>query len=158
MAALRIRLANFNPRTPRGVRQDLAQRLPWAVSFQSTHPSWGATGNIAKARVQNGYFNPRTPRGVRRQPELITSSATNFNPCTPRGVRLQFWTDKQPQAHFNPRTPRGVRRKIQPRLDHGPLISIHAPLVGCDSFAFSVDKDSWISIHAPLVGCDFAAA
>ena len=34
-------------------------------------------------------------------------------------------------------------------------ISIHAPIVGCDSMAMKTDTDLCnISIHAPIVGCD----
>ena len=34
------------------------------------------------------------------------------------------------------------------------MISIHAPIVGCDVMEPSIDKDMNISIHAPIVGCD----
>ena len=37
------------------------------------------------------------------------------------------------------------------------LISIHAPIVGCDAVNNEKDGfDSVISIHAPIVGCDLA--
>ena len=34
------------------------------------------------------------------------------------------------------------------------LISIHAPLAGCDWWLANCDLDMTISIHAPLAGCD----
>ena len=36
------------------------------------------------------------------------------------------------------------------------LISIHAPLAGCDSAIKKMAADAMISIHAPLAGCDLA--
>ena len=80
-------------------------------------------------------------------------------------------------ANFNPRTPCGVRRFAHPENTPFGIISIHAPLAGCDHA-----RDLWlrhrddfnprtpcgvrladdvqhhlrdaISIHAPLAGCD----
>ena len=40
------------------------------------------------------------------------------------------------------------------RLLLQPLISIHAPIVGCDEDSAGVEMDIQISIHAPIVGCD----
>ena len=39
-------------------------------------------------------------------------------------------------------------------LDHACKISIHAPLAGCDTGIWYGIKDKVISIHAPLAGCD----
>ena len=36
------------------------------------------------------------------------------------------------------------------------MISIHAPIVGCDHGTFAVFTGYHISIHAPIVGCDIA--
>ncbi len=55
---------------------------------------------------------------------------------------------------FNPRTPCGVRRGGWGQHPHPPIISIHAPLAGCDLFVDLFDNSSLISIHAPLAGCD----
>ena len=102
---------NFNPRTPRGVRHVLIDKVfcinlisihaplvgcDYGIKsvyqdgglFQSTHPSWGATPSWMRGRSGSLYFNPRTPRGVRPH---TTSRFTTFQ-----------------------------------------TISIHAPLVGCD--------------------------
>ena len=56
---------------------------------------------------------------------------------------------------FNPRTHRGVRHWLIITHQTATIISIHAPIVGCD-----IDKPNIIfnclviSIHAPIVGCD----
>ena len=79
-------------------------------------------------------------------------------------------------CYFNPRTPHGVRPGdvLQLRLfmvfqsTHpsrgatidstcyvgGLVISIHAPLTGCDTTCECSPASSGISIHAPLTGCD----
>ena len=80
--------------------------------------------------------------------------------------------------HFNPRTPHGVRHVGQNYISDRLIISIHAPLTGCDwcgcagtrkGFQFQSTHPSRgatlrisvqsqdilsISIHAPLTGCD----
>ena len=58
--------------------------------------------------------------------------------------------------NFNPRTHRGVRHKYLNGVKGTLVISIHAPIVGCD---IDPEKDitvraEIISIHAPIVGCD----
>ena len=100
-------------------------------------------------------FNPRTHRGVRRRSIWLWPYINNFNPRTHRGVR--------------PCSVSFIKSIIK--------ISIHAPIVGCDSkwricnrysARFQSTHPSWgatiesltglsiirISIHAPIVGCD----
>ena len=62
----RIPRADFNPRTPCGVRQS-SRWQDWPVS---------------------AYFNPRTPCGVRLRLSARSPTSANFNPRTPCGVRL----------------------------------------------------------------------
>ena len=103
--------ADFNPRTPCGVRRS-------AVS-----PS-----------LRSRYFNPRTPCGVRRDRALFGGVYQHFNPRTPCGVRpgvyvpgrgrgnisihaplagcdIPAYLSGRVPEHFNPRTPCGVRRR-----------------------------------------------
>ena len=171
----------FNPRTPHGVRPVEIELENFGLVFQPTHPSRGATFcpwktdfciiisthapltgcDLPANRYIRPYldFNPRTPHGVRRRSDTVRPVRCNFNPRTPHGVRLA-------KARFP-----------------GPLlvISIHAPLTGCDVLAdfgkgLSVDFNPrtphgvrrcrfgfnslaiLISNHAPLTGCDVVTA
>ena len=124
---------DFNPRTPRGVRQaGSVHLLPQLL-----------------------HFNPRTPRGVRPVDSARCRTATHFNPRTPRGVRrvVCFKTEEGGQ-YFNPRTPRGVRPGVLLPCAHCGGISIHAPREGCDVVQPSLRPPDRISIHAPREGCD----
>ena len=58
--------ANFNPRTPRGVRRGNGRlhRRREAISIHA--PREGCDSASAPSTAQSGHFNPRTPRGVRR--------------------------------------------------------------------------------------------
>ena len=83
-------------------------------------------------------FNPRTHRGVRLYTHVTASRFLYFNPRTHRGVRLL------PQKalcrtcnDFNPRTHRGVRLESSYSTLNVGLISIHAPIVGCDRANFA---------------------
>ena len=152
-----MRGGDFNPRTPRGVRQYAGADLE-AIEKISIHaPREGCDYYKSKRPSWSRYFNPRTPRGVRRGVLPIPGRGVcNFNPRTPRGVRrlikflvkvldefqsthpargatLPPTTGFQLSRDFNPRTPRGVRQQRLDTLCHIPRISIHAPREGCDS-------------------------
>ena len=85
------------------------QRL-LSIQFQSTHPLRGATPDGFAPSKTRKYFNPRTPCGVRRLAMPLKTYRKNFNPRTPCGVRLS----SEISAH------------------NIAVISIHAPLAGCD--------------------------
>ena len=127
--------------------------------FQSAHPSRGATcrhrhpltlrlisirAPLAGCDFVPPYtsrswpdFNPRTPRGVRPNLHRPYPTSDHFNPRTPRGVRHQRAFVAGLCGNFNPRTPRGVRLKILSGPYPMTVISIRAPLAGCDSYPLS---------------------
>ena len=81
-------------------------------TFQSTHPLRGATARLGHGKEQQMNFNPRTPCGVRRQfPNGTLPTAASFQSTHPS---------------------RGATAIDSPH-PHGFVISIHAPLAGCDS-------------------------
>ena len=128
-----------------------------------------------------GNFNPRTHRGVRRLyfddnitllfisihapivgcDVAITENnqyIIRFQSTHPSwGATLIGRTTRDIDLNFNPRTHRGVRRVNCFPKHNNSLISIHAPIVGCDIEA-ETTMGRWtekISIHAPIVGCDY---
>ena len=102
--------ANFNPRTPCGVRLDGMGNKSTGRTFQSTHPVWGATPSHIRASYLEYDFNPRTPCGVRRRTGGARVQATRFQSTHP------VW---------------GATCRSR-RTDWCGPISIHAPRVGCD--------------------------
>ncbi len=133
--------SNFNPRTPWGVRQELAPedcpiqinfnpRTPWGVrrklalmlssSRISIHAPRGGCdpgiGLLGMLSVTN--FNPRTPWGVRLGVCVNCSIRRNFNPRTPWGVRQRLPNGAGQPGNFNPRTPWGVRLIFSRRFKH----------------------------------------
>ena len=108
-----------------------------------------------KKRPYPEDFNPRTPCGVRQFIPYRTETLRNFNPRTPCGVRRSPRSCSGPEAHhFNPRTPCGVRLAGTEKPLGLAIISIHAPLAGCDRSEIEPANNVYISIHAPLAGCD----
>ena len=57
-------------------------------------------------------------------------------------------------SRFYPRTPAGCDREVHKPQRIASLISIHAPLAGCDFLRCRSSAARPISIHAPLAGCD----
>ena len=101
----------FNPRTPCGVRPSVFSACTAKYGFQSTHPLRGATRiNESTDCVRN--FNPRTPCGVRHYRRGRYTGRWHFNPRTPCGVRPSAWKTSTRASNFNPRTPCGVRRSM----------------------------------------------
>ena len=153
--SIRPRVRYFNPRPPCGVRPTglIIAQLP--LRFQSTHPLRGATISDCRYILDELHFNPRTPCGVRPAPRWKPATAPRyFNPRTPCGVRLRRLPSVTYSRDFNPRTPCGVRRRRLYWQDKRCVISIHAPLAGCDNFVRRFICQQNISIHAPLAGCD----
>ena len=104
----------------------------YLTKFQSTHPLRDATLSILFKITSLDDFNPRTPYGMRLNINIFISTFCYFNPRTPYGMRL-------------------LRKTKSPAL---LVISIHAPLTGCDHLLVLLFHLSMISIHAPLTGCD----
>ena len=125
--------SDFNPRTPCGVRRSILKRMRRHFLFQSTHPLRGATRHRRGWPHRSGHFNPRTPCGVRLHNARCVYVSQTFQSTHPL---------------------RGATRIAVPGHDAG-LISIHAPLAGCDGSDVELfDVAGAISIHAPLAGCD----
>ena len=122
--------ADFNPRTPCGVRHSTDRQLYIDMIFQSTHPLRGAT------------LSPRFPKRC----------LWNFNPRTPCGVRLSQFSGRPQASDFNPRTPCGVRPRRAGRSRAPDAISIHAPLAGCDLAGISALRVKTFQSTHPLRG------
>ena len=170
--------ADFNPRTPCGVRLDLCDRIAEYDAFQSTHPLRGATRGFRlrfSARQRISIHAPLA--GCDHFSRGNRASLTHFNPRTPCGVRPKSAGRTGTCRNFNPRTPCGVRRDTSEGYMLIDLISIHAPLAGCDralmmaravlmhfnprtpcgvrlAVLVLILTGCSISIHAPLAGCD----
>ena len=103
--------AYFNPRPPRGGRQESQRQEMQAQVFQSTPSARRATSSVLTAFCGNTDFNPRPPRGGRR-----------CRRATPRQHRMisihalreegdvDFCIFPPLDLNFNPRPPRGGRR------------------------------------------------
>ncbi len=128
----------FNPRTPHGVRLQPAEELLRGSGFQSTHPSRGATFNPPKNCFVDRDFNPRTPHGVRLVVMSKADIDKRFQSTHPsRGATRTNSQRQKPSGNFNPRTPHGVRLHHPNHYTWKGVISIHAPLTGCDRHGIS---------------------
>ena len=110
-------------------------------------------GRFLLLRVVNN-FNPRTPCGVRQNRRRKRAHAFNFNPRTPCGVRLAENDTDATQNDFNPRTPCGVRPDRANRSESMSLFQSTHPLRGATQNDIDALRAAVISIHAPLAGCD----
>ena len=148
-------LPNFNPRTHRGVRQNKGDKKTWVIIFQSTHPSWGATlicNHFFYKAIQISIHAPivgcddiylmlaemlkisiHAPI-VGCDPFCTTCYADfrNFNPRTHRGVRPFFRHEHIIEDKFQSTHPSWGATKNSCVIIDNTLISIHAPIVGCD--------------------------
>ena len=123
---------DFNPRTPCGVRH-YHQYQHSDQSFQSTHPLRGATCSAFPICASCRFQSTHPLRGATNRLSSLLAPVQNFNPRTPCGVRrchlVYDWCCK---GYFNPRTPCGVRLYALCKERDIKVISIHAPLAGCD--------------------------
>ena len=79
----------------------------------------------------------------------------DFNPRTHRGVRqIKTWLIFSNMIIFQSTHPSWGATQTINRLYIRIVISIHAPIVGCDMGTKIIEVYLIISIHAPIVGCD----
>ena len=147
---------SFNPRTPYGVRQKSSAIGNLASIFQSTHPRGVRPKLLQSRNCRSINFNPRTREGC----DASMSAVAKFNNisihaphagCDPSdmiGVIMR--------RHFNPRTPCGVRRAWSRSWSRSISFQSTHPLRGATSIIIVIYPFQLISIHAPLAGCDMA--
>ena len=148
--------AYFNPRTPCGVRPARDHAQFGVIKFQSTHPLRGATDKVYYQDNEVGISIHAPLAGCDGRLFRSNISWRHFNPRTPCGVRRARRKGRQPRRRFQSTHPlRGATSNILQALD-AEMISIHAPLAGCDDGRVRPGGRRGISIHAPLAGCDCA--
>ena len=128
-----LKIVNFNPRSPRGLRLYGTLGHAILVLFQSTQPKRAATN----WRRHNGTaavdFNPRSPRGLR--------------PARKRAPARKF--------EFQSTQPKRAATTRRRRMADKVIISIHAAQEGCDNALERLQEQTeGISIHAAQEGCD----
>ena len=106
---------NFNPRTPRGVRHVVLETSNGVYLFQSTHPSRGATCGGCLRRPPPRFISIHAPlAGCDRVLPEFREKKHDFNPRTPCGVRRVNRPPMLSTAKFQSTHPlRGATRKIR---------------------------------------------
>ena len=122
-------------------------------------PLAGCDGGNTRDTNGQDHFNPRTPCGVRQNPSATSTGSRKFQSTHPlRGATQTPIAVNWDYVNFNPRTPCGVRRGgLTARPCSCEFQSTH-PLRGATNFAPNVNARVIISIHAPLAGCDRTSA
>ena len=101
------------------------------------------------------YFNPRTPCGVRRFDYVPILSHLAFQSTHPlRGATAQEAAELARHIISIHAPLAGCDAAVAKLYRAAVWISIHAPLAGCDENSDVVPRPNEISIHAPLAGCD----
>ena len=128
----------FNPRTHRGVRHSIDTTRGWNCVFQSTHPSWGATLISFLLQIELQKFQSTHPSwGATFQQHIYLARKHLFQSTHPSwGATISLSVFLFTLIDFNPRTHRGVRLSIPYLFITFLIISIHAPIVGCDLIKF----------------------
>ena len=102
-------LANFNPRTPCGVRRNFCDRFIGSFNFNPRTPC-GVRQYLQRPERFRGKISIHAPlAGCDKWQRKAKTEGRDFNPRTPCGVRPCKETCQHPFYHFNPRTPCGVR-------------------------------------------------
>ena len=125
---------------------------PW--KFQSTHPLRGATQNKHQQFAVQEISIHAPLAGCDYSSHHSRQDHRNFNPRTPCGVRLEHFDFISVLDDFNPRTPCGVRRTSRFRSTARLAFQSTHPLRGATVRTSFILLFPVISIHAPLAGCD----
>ena len=150
---------HFNPRTPCGVRRRPSRSTFFPPRFQSTHPLRGATRSAMRRWPLKTISIHAPLAGCDRSGRTGCDFKSSFQSTHPlRGATLPLAVSNCTRRDFNPRTPCGVRPdglKFYPR---GRGFQSTHPLRGATGTARRAVRRSLISIHAPLAGCDAPCA
>ena len=153
------RCANFNPRTPCGVRLTPQTALAYMLDISIHVPRAGCDLHLDLHGLVF-VISIHVPRaGCDRSSvhsSLISGSFQSTYPV--RGATRQRYRHDHP-AHISIHVPRaGCDRPRSSCPDPARAISIHVPRAGCDIAGFFVvDDTGLISIHVPRAGCDALA-
>ena len=138
----------------RGATEKYQEGYSYHEKFQSTHPLRGATRWILRCRIHYKYFNPRTPCGVRPRHDRRAICGMRFQSTHPlRGATplpCQLFYQKQFQSTH---PLRGATESTVTVIVALKFQSTH-PLRGATAPRGRCNADILISIHAPLAGCD----
>ena len=130
-----------------------ASKYATSISIHAPLAGCDSLGLLFGCRIN--HFNPRTPCGVRRgMAQGARFCGRHFNPRTPCGVRLRGLRQLPGGADFNPRTPCGVRQKWAVERGKKEVFQSTHPLRGATCSHPLMPVKRMISIHAPLAGCD----
>ena len=146
---------NFNPRTPYGMRLNHVCKGAYNCRFQSTHPLRDATKSSFIPPNCSNNFNPRTPYGMRHLKVFLYCVYRIISIHAPlTGCDYRATPSLHKICNFNPRTPYGMRLPKRNRAwCVGRFQSTH-PLRDATHCKYSCHITVLISIHAPLTGCD----
>ena len=124
---------NFNPRTPRGVRQSIGMIRTSQIRISIRAPLAGCDSSVNLLSFTVKAISIRAPlAGCDKQKTLIPLLDSTFQSAHPSRGATSAWRLSE--------------------MTHS--ISIRAPLAGCD-VQFPVIADlQRVSIRAPLAGCD----
>ena len=149
------RCANFNPRTPCGVRLTPQTALAYMLDISIHVPRAGCDLHLDLHGLVF-VISIHVPRaGCDRSSvhsSLISGSFQSTYPV--RGATRQRYRHDHP-AHISIHVPRaGCDRPRSSCPDPARAISIHVPRAGCDRNAGELLLQGGISIHVPRAGCD----
>ena len=124
-------------------------------TFQSTHPLRGATRAARPEQDRANYFNPRTPCGVRQEHKPPNTFAAQFQSTHPlRGATELALSGCCCYVFQSTHPLRGATCTKRSNFLYRSFQSTH-PLRGATIFVLpTIQPFELISIHAPLAGCD----
>ena len=169
-------LYNFNPRSPRGLRQDKIKNGTSRKGISIHAAQEGCDRLFQPLRTHLNNFNPRSPRGLRQFGLLNLLNQKEFQSTQPKRAATKIAAFKTARdsisihaaqegcdivllktvlllGYFNPRSPRGLRPDTGTTAEI-KSISIHAAQEGCDEELEAIVGKITISIHAAQEGCD----
>ena len=146
---------HFNPRTPCGVRRHCRPRALCGRRISIHAPLAGCDAAL-RDKASEFFISIHAPlAGCDDRVYSYIRQENEFQSTHPlRGATLTFSQDRRKLSHFNPRTPCGVRLLMARIRGLKPEFQSTHPLRGATFDCNIIRIKCIISIHAPLAGCD----
>ena len=149
------RWSHFNPRAPCGARLREQIRSVVLCKFQSTRPLRGATPFHLLGTHPQPFQSTRPLRGATFIKMCYEAGTVPFQSTRPlRGATSGCPPACPCPAHFNPRAPCGARPGLRVPTSYLYKFQSTRPLRGATAAAAGTEHGPDISIHAPLAGRD----
>ena len=132
-AVCKCTVLDFNPRSPRGLRQKAMNKIVYQFDISIHAAQEGCDTSVSYFRRRRRYFNPRSPRGLRHLTNWFVVFFADISiHAAQEGCDNNALVTYAFKSQFQSTQPKRAATLGRRFCRNGQAISIHAAQEGCD--------------------------